>query len=105
MASVPARRQSSLRLLHGIERSKGKRRNPFHGRGRPKADHVGFFGMRRKRRRRSKAAANALLAVGCRPENLRRRGVLEWGLAAPQPSGRKWDAADAERGIVPTRKM
>ena len=44
-ASVPARRKSSFRLLLGIEPSKGKRRNPFHDRGRAaKGQSCGFFG-------------------------------------------------------------
>ena len=48
-AGLEARRAGTdgihgVRLLLGIERSKGKRRNPFHGRGRAKADHVGFLG-------------------------------------------------------------
>ena len=48
-AGLEARRTGTVgihgvRLLLCNERSKGKRRDPFHGRGgRPKADHVGFL--------------------------------------------------------------
>ena len=61
-------RQSSFRLLLGIEEPKETRLNPFHGRGRrPKADHVGF-----------------LIAVGfARTGAARRHRRLKRGLAPP----------------------
>ena len=68
-AGLEARRAGTdgiygVRLLLGIERSKGKRRNPFHGRGgRAKADHVGFL-------------ANGMPPVESRSERLARRQTL-----------------------------
>ena len=67
-AGLKARRAGTggihgVRLLLGIERSKGKRLDPFHGRGRPKTDHVSFL-------------ANGISPVESRSERLARRQTL-----------------------------